>query len=89
MEEFTPEYFDASSAAWRENKIPIGNGSFAYKCNYVHTNGKRCSKIVSAQKSESRYRTHPEWSTHCYQSSMEFCKKHHLRGPTQKYIKSD
>lgn len=31
IEEFTPEFFDEASAAWRANKIPIGEGSFKYK----------------------------------------------------------
>lgn len=29
--EFTPDFFDTSSAAWRANKVPIGEGSFRYK----------------------------------------------------------
>jgi hypothetical protein len=31
IEEFTSEFFDDASAAWRANKIPIGEGSFKYK----------------------------------------------------------
>jgi hypothetical protein len=84
MEEFTPEFFDAASAAWRENKIAIGGGSFAYKCAYKHSNGKMCNKMVSGQKPVLQYITHPNWSQQCRQSSMEFCKKHHIRGPQQK-----
>lgn len=29
--EFTPEFFDAASAAWRSNKRQVGEGSFKYK----------------------------------------------------------
>lgn len=43
IEEFTPAFFDASSAAWRANKIPIGEGSFRYK---------RDAFIVSEPRSE-------------------------------------
>ena len=79
MQEFTPEFFDAASAAWRENKIAIKGGSFAYKCTYKHSDGKMCNKIVSGQQ----YTTHPNWSEQCHKASMEFCKKHHIRGPQQ------
>ncbi len=80
-----PIDFDEASKAWRENKVALGGGCFAYKCAYVHSNGKRCKHIVSAQKPEIKYRTHPNWSSQCYQASVEFCKQHHLRGPKQKY----
>lgn len=33
IDEFTSEFFDASSKAWRANKVPIGEGSFRYKRN--------------------------------------------------------
>ncbi len=41
--EFTKEYFDSSSKAWIENKVRIGQMYF-YKCKYIHSNGKQCSK---------------------------------------------
>ncbi len=31
--EFTPSFFDASSEAWKKNKIPFGEGSYKYKKN--------------------------------------------------------
>lgn len=43
--EFTPEFFDISSKAWMENKIK-SDGMYYYRCNYIHSNGKRCIKQV-------------------------------------------
>ena len=31
--EFTPEFFDEASRAWRANKIRIGEGHYKYKRN--------------------------------------------------------
>lgn len=31
--EFTPDFFDEASKAWRANKISIGEGSYRYKRN--------------------------------------------------------
>jgi hypothetical protein len=36
--------FDYSSKEWRRNKTQINNGSFTYKCRYVHSTGKICGK---------------------------------------------
>lgn len=33
--------FDEASQAWRENKRQTPNGTFVYRCNYVHAN-KKC-----------------------------------------------
>lgn len=41
ISEFTPEFFDQSSNAWRENKIRCG-ASYTYKCLYIHSNNKHC-----------------------------------------------
>jgi hypothetical protein len=89
MSEFTPEFFDEASVAWRKNKISIGNGSFAYRCNYIHTNKKQCNKIVSAQVPRVKYRIREDWITPSYESSLDFCVKHRFRGPKQQILGSN
>ena len=44
-DEFTPEFFNNSSKAWMANKLRLGVG-VAYRCTYVHSNKKLCSKAV-------------------------------------------
>jgi hypothetical protein len=41
--EFSPEWFDASSAAWRANKRRKGE-SYKYICQHQHKNGKLCKR---------------------------------------------
>ena len=36
--------FDSASDRWRQNKIHKENGSFVYRCTYVHSNGETCRK---------------------------------------------
>jgi hypothetical protein len=31
VQEFTPQFFDQSSKAWRENKVEVVKGSYKYK----------------------------------------------------------
>ncbi len=38
--------FDEASKVWRSNKIFNKNGTISYKCTYIHSNGKRCSKPI-------------------------------------------
>jgi hypothetical protein len=76
--------FDEASRAWRKNKVSLGNGYFAYRCNYIHSNGKQCSTVVSAQKIKQKYLIRKDWITKNYEGSYEFCVKHRLRGPKQK-----
>lgn len=40
--------FDGASKAWRQNKINLGGGQFAYKCLYIHSDGKQCHKPVAS-----------------------------------------
>lgn len=43
LSDFLKNYdFDASSKAWRENKIEFGQGSFKYVCGYIRKNGEKC-----------------------------------------------
>jgi hypothetical protein len=50
MNEFTSEYFDSSSRAWRANKKRVGEGSFLYKCG-VET----CKLRVRGEADNCRY----------------------------------
>lgn len=78
-EEFTPEFFDESSKAWRENKKTVAGGWFAYRCQYLHSTGRRCAKAVFSEPKVTWYqeaKREPPPST-------RFCKQHIRR---QHYI---
>jgi hypothetical protein len=87
IDEFTPESFDIASREWRKNKISIGNGSFGYRCEYIHTNKKRCNKIVSLQQPKIKYRIREDWIIETQKNSLDYCKKHQYRGPIQRLLK--
>ena len=36
--------FDSFSKEWRRNKVKGDNGSFTYRCRYVHSTGKICGR---------------------------------------------
>ena len=42
--EFSHDFFDNASDAWRNNKKKTLNGIFEYKCCYVYKNKKRCTR---------------------------------------------
>lgn len=44
-DEFTHDFFDKSSKAWRDNKKRKG-ACWVYKCTYIHSTGKRCNKEI-------------------------------------------
>jgi Zn-dependent M32 family carboxypeptidase len=44
ISEFTQEFFNDSSEAWRANKIQKPNATFQYRCSERLKNGKRCAK---------------------------------------------
>jgi hypothetical protein len=46
ISEFTPEFFDEASKAWLQNKVRCG-ASYAYKCEYIHSNQKQCKKPIT------------------------------------------
>jgi len=69
--------FDEASVAWRENKKYKGKGFFAYRCNYIHSDEKRCSRDVYAQT--PKYATHPYWTGNRITSDT-YCKQHLKRG---------
>jgi hypothetical protein len=78
--------FDEASKEWRKNKVCLGNGYFAYRCNYIHSNGKHCNKVVSQQRLQPLYRIREDWIRKTNLESLEFCPKHKIRGPVQKII---
>jgi hypothetical protein len=54
--EFTPAFFDESSAAWLANKRKCINCTYKYRCDQVTQTGKRCNRDV--YKTESLCRQH-------------------------------
>ncbi len=75
--------FDAASTAWRANKKYLGNGMFAYRCAYLHSNGKPCRRTVEAQQRVNPYAYRPDWSRPVSQKPVDpirFCKQHRFRG---------
>ena len=52
--EFTSEFFDNASNAWVENKIRH-RGSYVYKCAYIHSNNKQCSKASTINEFSKRH----------------------------------
>ena len=48
MQEFSKEWFDLSSKAWRENKKKCGGG-FKYVCEHIKKTGKMCRKNVDTK----------------------------------------
>ncbi len=49
VQEFTPEFFDESSRAWRSNKIEIVKGSYKYKKEEV-VEPRKSPRIAEQQK---------------------------------------
>lgn len=44
--EFSAEWFDQSSQAWRANKKEKVNAMFVYVCEHICSNTRRCKKEV-------------------------------------------
>jgi hypothetical protein len=55
-QEFSPAWFDASSAAWLANKRKLGNCTYRYTCDYQYSTWRRCGRDV--YKTESMCRQH-------------------------------
>ena len=72
--------FDDASKCWRANKKCIGKGYFVYKCNYIHSNGKRCFRTIynSALKNNYKYQFNnfEETDLSNHKNANVFCKKH-------------
>lgn len=45
-EEFSPEWFDQSSAAWMLNKKKLTNCTYAYVCSHSITRNRSCKNAV-------------------------------------------
>jgi DNA primase large subunit len=67
--------FDKSSLEWRKNKKYLGKGLFSYLCNYIHSNGKKCKKIIASSSNYminniffKKYINHP--------NQYYYCKRH-------------
>ena len=79
--------FDEASHEWRKNKILLGNGYFAYKCCYIHSNGKQCNKVVAKQKMQPLYRIREDWTPTVSHNSLLYCIRHIRRGPVKELTK--
>lgn len=44
--EFSHEWFEASSAAWKANKVRGDNCTYKYRCKKPVTGGSRCPRAV-------------------------------------------
>lgn len=54
--EFSPAWFDASSAAWLQNKRKQKNCYYVYTCDHMYSETRRCGRDV--YKTESMCRQH-------------------------------
>lgn len=84
---------DAVRAAWWANKRTIGGGACAYICAYVHSNGRRCRRIVELQDPgrHRRYAAAAEWVAAAGwgtrrgmggEHPWRYCWRHRMRGPS-------
>lgn len=62
--------FDEASKEWRKNKIDRGNGSFIYRCTYIHSNGKECTKPLEIYSTKNMYFNKK------IQESNIYCRQH-------------
>lgn len=53
--EFSAEWFDLSSQAWRANKKAKANGAFVYGCEHICSNAKPCKKEVFKTSKYCKY----------------------------------
>ena len=61
--EFTPEFFDNSSKAWRANKIRIAEGCFKYRKNAFTVKKEVKTKKKAKAKPEIKLRRSPRFTT--------------------------
>ncbi len=72
------EEFDIASRAWRANKIALGGGWFAYRCAYIHSDGKECKRAVTG--SGPPQVTPSGTLLLSGRQPGRFCKRHKVRG---------
>lgn len=72
--------FDDASKEWRKNKKNISNGWFVYTCNYIHSNGKKCNKLLYSYNLSKKNKNYNDNFIYCgknYNLDNDFyCKKH-------------
>lgn len=59
--EFTSDFFDDASIAWRMNKVYQQKGIFRYICGVKKTDGTICRKPVKHRRRHPMYRTIRYW----------------------------
>jgi len=67
MREFSPEWFDSSSKAWRENKKRVGE-SWIYICKKPNCN----KRVALGEESCKSHTSHIKLTTHETQSNMGY-----------------
>lgn len=53
--EFSAEWFDQSSQAWRANKKSRQNGTFVYVCEHICSTKRQCKKEVFKNSRYCKY----------------------------------
>jgi hypothetical protein len=85
----------SGSEGWWKNKCRLGGGTCAYRCQYIHSDGRRCRKIIELQDPGRRrkYSHCAEWVAAAgwgrYQEStnpLHFCWRHRISGPFQSKV---
>ena len=72
--------FDAASAAWRANKKKLDGGWFVYVCEYIHSNGKQCTRAVESAKKPQMYRLREDWVCRSISRNPDrYCWQHRNR----------
>jgi hypothetical protein len=72
--------FDDASIAWRANKKTLTGGWFAYVCEYIHSNGKRCNRAVEFSKKPQMYRIREDWVCRSISRNPDhYCWQHRNR----------
>jgi hypothetical protein len=57
--EFTSDFFNNASNAWKNNKIKLENNTYNYRCCMILSNEKRCKKQI--------FNKYNKESVFCYQ----------------------
>lgn len=49
ISEFTSQFFNDSSVAWKMNKVQNENATYQYRCAYYYSKTKRCRELPCSQ----------------------------------------
>jgi hypothetical protein len=74
--------FDAASAAWWANKKKLKGGMCAYKCIYIHSDGKQCKNTIEAQRYVNPYASSLIERSRG-KDPFHYCFQHRITGPRQ------